>query len=507
MSPGLVKDLCGAHLNDYLNYALVVREAALNAVLKWRHAAKEIVILAYATGCESMPLFGVHNSERSIGSPSLLNSRYAQWLATKCNARLELTSAPIRDLWHRRHFRSVLLLLASAWLLLRYAVRLLNAAPAARGAESHTPLLIVRALHQFRFARGLLRESGHLSLCLVPQYSQGNVKTLVDRARTLPRKGFIMVPGLSDWFGALFAAIAMRWRLGRELSRTRTPPDLVGLAIEMRHAHIGLFHVALIDRVAKRGGRDLVNFEMIGAMAGLEALAARRAGLRLSSVQTALISDAPLAIFPFSDEFYSDSPEMACLCERLGHVRMGEVKFVGSPYPVQPIRPLPPDCDLLFCTQPDDRSANLRILKALIPLAKNGGRRLAVRPHPRDDMTFYRAALEAAGITVIVDRDELSNSLEKYPLIVLKTSSLAKDALGAGAHIVFCHFTDRDRSLSADYLDSARATGLVANDEAQLAELIANPNSLSSRTGVLRSSVLPELSIRDLADVLGKDGR
>src|SRR5690554_3015520 len=241
------------------------------------------------------------------------------------------------DLFCRQGVRSFVIASANKifCLLLLGKIFLLHYRSTRRSVKGLKSLFIVRNWHQARFAKILFPGCEGASFIVLPQASQGSFSGLNACLRVLEEKA----EGVYLTVGDLYESIkAYRRDLKKLVEFKRVTVALEPLKlgdVSFSYSFEGLWREVMLSTVVvlyknvlsvalkKSEPAKIVNFELVGRMAGLEALAARQCGVTIHSIQTALISSTSHPIFPYADWFYADGLITQRLIENIGVKRKG----------------------------------------------------------------------------------------------------------------------------------------------------------------------------------------
>lgn len=514
-----------AFANDLHAYfvrpAIAVSEALL-VLMDARPSAPVFVVHARRRS-HDVPLVGFATIESPRGSRALLGACIARQLSQQPSIAGRAEFLPVRgDVLCNEGLRALLVRSMDAAMRAKFVCSLLL--PRWRGrrgsgrdaADGDGPVFIVRAVHQARFARGIgdaldrIGAKGRRAVVL-PQFSQGGSAGPVDELRSGGGSFEIVAPGPARIRAAAAAARrdAKALRAARRTS-IELPLSVEGKALRFRFeglcTELSRLRVFLLYRnllvAVLRGMKAtrLVNFELVGRMAGLDRFAAEEAGCELRTVQTAVVSEVPHPVFPFSNVFYADGPDTAARLARIGGTAMGKVRYAGSTLPLLPLRESVAITDIAFFTQPYEPEITSAIIAALGLHCRAGGGALRVKLHPRDNAARYRAVIAEYEdvLEILGPGSNPADAILQSDLCVTRTSSVAKEALACGRPIVLCLWSELDRSIRADYADPG-FPGHLAHDESRLAALLGNPGALRRSAELLRGHVFSGSGIDGLA--------
>lgn len=505
-------------LNDYFSYTL--RPAAgilcgLSSYLGELNPSEVVVITARTTG-SMLPMSGIRTSESSRGSRHLLGARVAR-----------LLPMVFPDVHFRFHYakgdplccegvRRALVAASNAVfgaLLIRRTLSLHRTAGRGSRTAGCGTLALVRTLHQSRFMHRLLPTGADVSVVVFPQATQGKLRSLTVIQRGLSEIVPVIGLGSSDVAHAVCSTLSDITALRRyahqssgvsiPLGGLRLPLHLGHLANEITLVSVLLLYKNLVSRLLRRlQPQRLVSLELVGRMAGLEALAARLNGVESCAVQTALVSGVPHPVFPSVGTFYADSATSAELIRDNGSKSLGSVVYAGPPYEVSTVRRSARIGRMAFFTQPVEHEVTVEILGALCRCAKEVGATVALRLHPRDTGDYQALLREHADVLYLESRLSLPESVQSVDLCVTRTSSVAKEALALGSPVMLCLWSAFDRRTIADYIAPEVREEYCAASESEIKMLLSRPDVLMSSAEYLQRRMFGDKRLPDLAEAL-----
>ena len=507
--------------NEVYSYVLrplvaVVEEALAQA---GHHPEAELIVVHSRRISRDIPLAGFATTESPRGSRSLLGAYIAGQLARipefaaranfvevagdiLCRERMRVLMLRALDLVVRIKFSLGLVLMG----LLRPRLR-------AAGEFSGDAILLVRAFHQARFARRLCdaADDCRFETLMLPQFLQGGLVRTLRTLIPLVGESRSSIPTFRDVLMANLQARGDRRllrdfanpgaRVELEIAGRQLSLEVEGLPRELSNLSILLVYRRLLASLLKRRGvRNLVNFELVGRIAGLDRLAADDAGCKLSTVQTALVSEVVHPAFPHAHVFLADGPQTADRLAEIGVLKRGVVEYAGSPVPVSPLRSPAAPRVLAFFTQPYELETTRSIITALVEFCAGNGCRLLVKAHPRDE-SDYRDVLggdptRAAMVDRDIDPEEL---LAQCDVSITRTSSVARESLALGRPIILCLWSDFDKGIRVDYAEAVAGANHRAHCKQELFSLLNNEIATFAAAEELRTRLFGDLQTHDLA--------
>jgi hypothetical protein len=514
------RDLVECVLNDGYAYALRPAYSTYECLRKIveEEGVDRIVLIACRRIGRGLPLVGFRTTESPRGSGDLLGAYIAQMVVGAFpGVSVEMTEVK-GDLLCVDLVRKAFMVCANLFFIALFSLKcllFLRRGRLAAGQIAHG--LIVRVPHQARFATRLLSGRPDAVVFAFPQASQGSLRFF----RRMLRDDLAGCSVEPVRLGGLLRAAAQTVRDLRALRRfARTSfnvsvsgqdgaphIDLSDLARELMIFPILLFYKnVLVGSIAASGCRKLVNFELVGRMAGLESLVARRGGIPSITVQTALVSATPHVVFPWSTLFLTDGPEVAKQLEGIGAIGYGEVRYAGSAFTLEGAREADEAREIGFFTQPYESTVTLAMLELLCEDAREFGRRIHLKLHPRDDERRYRDLVARNGDVLIPASCRTDLLLNRVDLCVTRTSSVAKEAIASGTPVVLCLWTKTDRSIRADYVRPGSEWKYCSFGMEDLRSIIANYSELRRAADELGRCLFGGLGIENLRAALFEGG-
>lgn len=463
-------------INDYYSYSLkpvLSAVVTIEALIKL-YNIKSILVITASTNSDLIPLVGFQTTESKRGSTQLLKARLAKQLP-KTFPNVEISYQYTKaDILCNENIRLLLLGTAGLFLSVFFIFRLIMLRFLNKDTEEKN-IVLIRTVHQARFARRLLSESNQFSLLIFPQLSQGGISNI--RA-SLPNNVDFISPKINEIIMGVFRTVKDIAKLSKHRCKETyylnidgmdIPIEIDSLRKEIIVVSVAILYKNILSQTLARNKlyKKLVNFELVGRMAGLEALAAAEQYKVIETVQTALISSSPLPIFPHSTNFYTDSYQTVKSIQNIGALVKGTVKYEGPPYPVLELETKEGGLSSIgFFTQPYEIEYTLKILTALCDWAIFNQKKVILKLHPRDDKKLYATLLEKyKGFLFVDEGNTAPNVISQCDLTITRTSSVAKESLALGKPILLCLWSELDRSIRADYIvDSDNGKNFVYNE-------------------------------------------
>lgn len=518
---GMPTSIVRAFLNDYYTYTLCPVFALLLGIreLCMSKAIQEVLVVTARGRSQRLPLVGFQTTESLRGSRDLLYTRAGNMLrAVLPGWRIEYVRVR-GDILCAEPVRGIVVSLANVAVSIGFIVRVFVGSLLHRSEKaSQRPngIILARAPHQRRFLRNLMGEGldGVIAVVL-PQITQGWCRSsgqIGRRTHEVPQVTLKMIARATVRTVRTCAALR---RLGRALSEQAVQIGGVTLSLplrdlvnEIRRVSVTVLYGHLLSEVLRSYRPDyLVNFELVGRMAGLEAIAARENGVRVRTVQTALVSSVPHPVFPCADVFFADSAPSVHALSTIGSRRHGQVVYGGPPFRVMAVRDLERFERIAYFTQPYEPAVTTLILEVLCDWARRHSAAVSLKIHPRDLASRYS---DVKGRYSDVIRDDTvvtpSEILARSDLCVTRTSSVAKEALAYGTAVMLCLFTDLDRSARADYIATGGELCYCAYSLDEVGVLLDAPAKLCESARRLQASLFGGKTIESLvASVFASD--
>lgn len=510
-------ELVTCFLNDFYSYSLrpmVALFLGLKVQIELTGFSEVVVIMAKSDSAH-IPMVGFQTTESLRGSPDLLASRFGNMLPSvfpNINFRYRFVAG---DYLCSEVVRRMVVSTANSLFFVLFGLKTicLN-----WGRKSNRPgngaqesLVLVRTEHQVRFAQRLMAGNPAVGVAVFPQVSQGSMRSLfklregVELGRLAEKISLGMIGKAAL---RTFSNVRQLKRYASTLDEStlavaglNIPVRLADIANEISLVSVAIFYKNILSEfLAQTAPKRCINFELVGRMAGLEALAARENQVVIYSVQTALISSVPHPIFPYSDCFYTDSATTRTMIAEIGSIRKGEVEYSGPPYPLRPLSPVRAVRTIAFFSQPYEHEITIDIVAALCRWARLHAARISMRLHPRDRCDRYDALLsEYPGLLHHEDSMGIIEMIEAHDVCVTRTSSIAKEAVALGSAILLCRWSAFDRSVKADYIVSEPGFEYCAGSEAEMVAMLDNPTKLGTCAAQLGKRMFGGKSSVDLA--------
>jgi hypothetical protein len=502
-------------LNDYYSYSLRPLAAIMLGLQQQlaRTGVTQVLVVTAKPGGARMPMVGFQTTESARGSRSLLNSRIAALLPGVFPGIVFNYHYVAGDLLCREPARRAVIGAANLVFSGLLALKTIGfgwRAPAVTAARARH-IVLVRTEHQMRFAQRLFAGARAAGVAIFAQASQGSFKSLLALRAGVPAHVSVERVGPGMVLRAALATFADGRRLKRYAANRQTalisvnglgiPVRLADIADEIRLVSVAVFYKNIVAQMLARSAAvRLINFELVGRMAGLEALAARESGIDVVSVQSALISASPHPVFPYSARFYSDSATTCDMIAANGSRRNGAVVYQGPPYPLKAVKAVSALHSVAFFTQPHEAEVSLAIVAVLCRWARARAVRITLRLHPRDVRTRYDALLgEYADVLHLELAKGLVEIIESHQLSITRTSSVAKEAVAMGSAILLCLWSGFDRSIKADYIVDEPGVRYCARSEAELLTLLDDPAALSASAASINQRMFGGMAPADLS--------
>lgn len=514
------RDLVECLLNDCYAYAIRPTYSILEFLKKVLDEEEigRIRLLAAGRSGGGLPLVGFRTTESPRGSRDLLNAFIAQVIA-KSFPGIPIDMVRIRgDFYCIEPFRKTFMVCANLFFIAIFSLKCMAYLRGRRGRlqEANTHGFIVRVPHQARFATRILSTRRDATIFAFPQASQGSLRSFGRMVRE-DLRGCAVEPIRPR---ALLAALRETIRDIRVLGKfARTPNcvdvggdritmriDFSDMARELMIFPVLVFYKNLLAAsIAASNCRTLVTFELVGRMAGIESLVARRAGIPSTTVQTALVSAIPHVVFPWSSLFFTDGPEVADKIGGIGAVSYGHVRYAGSTFSLESVKEAGEAREIGFFTQPYEPMVTLEILRLLCENAMACGGHVYLKIHPRDEERTYKDLVSRYCDVLRPVSCRPDVLLERVDLCVTRTSSVAKEAIAAGVPIVLCLWTKMDKSIRADYVRPEDGLNYCSSGADDLRSIIANYAELRRVATELGGLLFGGLGIHSLRSALFDD--
>ena len=506
----------GCFLNDFYSYSLKPLIAIVLGLKKWINNTEisEILVITARPMGNRIPMVGFQTTESSRGSRNLLNSRLAALLPI-IFSELNFSYKYIKgDLLCIEPFRQTLVgsanicyiaLLASKTILLNLFKHQSTA------SEKIGNIVIVRNGHQARFASRLKNEKASVFFAVLPQATQGSLKELLRLQKQLSSSFTLLKlsPNL------VLRAVSKTWidlinlrKFSRSLkeenlkiSGLSIPIKLSDITSEIQLISVTVFYKNILSNILKSSqAARLINFELVGRMAGLEAMAARENDTINHSIQSALISSRPHPIFPYSDFFHTDSATTVGMIKYNGSKSVGHVVYSGPPYPLRDMKISEEYRKISFFTQPYEPLTTFKIISALSQWARSSGAGITLRLHPRDKPDKYNPLLvEFFDVLTLDTSNGVVQIIEKSDLCITRTSSVAKEALALGRPILLCLWSQLDCTAEADFILRNEDLNYCSHSDSELIKLLNNPALINKNSQQLRAGMFMDKTASNLS--------
>lgn len=495
-----------AYLNEYFSYAVAPLLALIEQVQEILSAenVSEIVVLA-SDSPGPLPNFGFRTAELSRGSPNLLYGRIASFLP-QIFADMPMTFHRGKpDILSRPWVRVPLLRLASAIFQIVFSIKLLffsSSRPTSPAADQVKNLVIHRAQPQSKHVEGLGASPHGMTLAILGQLQSLDRNEL----RRLDRQQDPAIPRATVNFRDLWKAYCSSradLRAVRRFARKGRGPltlttakgelslDLVDLAREITLFPAPLLYKGVLAALVGRlSPRKLVGFELVGRAASFEAEAARAANARVEAIQVATIANRAHPIFPFADIFHADSPETARYLSTIAPSGDGKVRYSGAIEALAPPQIAGKIERIALFTQPYETTETLALLEEVCGWAVQNDAKVCIRPHPRDDASYYMAILARFGETAFLDTAiDASEKILWSQVCITRTSSVAKAALAKGRPPLICLLSDFDRGIDMDMIKPHLRPSCIVNDAPSIRLYLDAPDEMVAAALLLQEAI------------------
>lgn len=503
-------------LNDYYSYSIRPVFSQMLAVkeLCEKFPERDVVIFSAKTSCSLVPMLGFKTTESKIGSQDLLGSVTVEQIKKNKKFQSAQFISLRGDFFCNEFLRKNILRLANLVFSLLFIIKS-SITKSHRGNKvDGAPVVIYRNAHQERFAMKLALSGRRLSLLYIPQLTQGKIRSL--KKNNVVRGGVEKIGfNLMDILISLRKAfdLARDFRKNTKAESSFSILTVQGISIrlnknwiksEVSLVNIVFLYSALITHILKKNKvKKLVNFELVGRMAGIEAMCSSNLGIKVVSIQTALVASRPHPVFPYSTKFFADSEETARMIRGNGVIVRGTVEFAGSLERSKPLK-IPKNFKrIVFYTQPYEPEATRRLISVLREWADSNNAELKIKIHPRDHTSAYTGlGLEDCYIDQNVNITELYDWAD---LTITRTSSVAKESLSLGCPVLLALWSKFDKKIKADYIDSRFSSGYISEDSESLNALLTDPLLIIRSNLNLRESLFSCLGPEELLNAIIND--
>ena len=517
LGDGASQVLLESFLNDYFSYSL---RPVFTMLLSIRECLESfdyrcVYIVAPDTSCAELPLLGFQTSESKRGSKALIGA-YVGKILQEIFPAIKFFRLKVKGdaLCNDRFRRATLFAANKAFSLsLIWKTGLIHR-PFSQEEKTVQieSLVLIRNLHQGRFAARLLGGGSRSAAVIFPQASQGALSSL--------RKCFELLPEGTSYVGLSWGEIASAYRASRQDIKTlrllcdSSPSSSItidGITLRFslswlireieRAGVVILYHHLVRVLLEKVRPNRLVNFELVGRMAALESAAARKVGVQVHSVQTALISSTPHPVFPWCDFFYADGVVTQKLIGEIGTRRKGVVVYEGPALFVKPTRSVARFEKISFFTQPYEIGVTIRILISLLSWARNTKASVTLKLHPRDSVANYAAVLHDFKDVLLLDGGgQVESLIDSSDLVVTRTSSIAKEAVGLGCPIILCQWSLFDCSVRADYIVESLSQFYCSTDAQSLCNMLGDTERVVTCASEINNKLFGDKCLSTLAE-------
>lgn len=519
-----INNIVYSFLNDYYSYSVRPVFSLIHSVvdIAKKYEGYEVVFLSAKSDTKDLPMFGFKTTESSRGSRDLIGAL----VSNKIKKSLIFPDAKFKylkgDIYCKNYFRIFMLGNASRLFSALFILKTLLLSFNAIRASKANSVVVVRNKHHARFAKNVMNLDESLIFFLVPQLTQGKLLDLLEIKKELMRKNSFIGLSFSDLYEVILEYKFLKKSIKKYLRSEEINRNCDGCFLKVSgfNVHfsfndmlndlsrfpIFLLYKSVLTKVSKKYSIErIINFELVGRMAGIEAWAAKDSESQVRTIQTALISSRPHPVFPYSDFFYSESEKTKELIKEIGSHARGVVDFVGVPYKVSKIKECKKIEKIVFYTQPYDCETTLMIVKKLLNWVKSNAGALKIKLHPRDSLSKYSAFFNESKISFIdLSVDSMDDLFNWADVSVTRTSSVAKESIASGCPVILCLWSDFDKNIKSDYIDLDLFDYYISTSEAGLVKLLDNPVSVSKANLNLHSKVFGDKEIFNLVRTLNE---
>lgn len=477
-------------INDYFSYSIKPAYSTIASILDVinQHKDKEVVFISAKYNSQTIPMHGFKNTESLKGSSHLFYASLLPHILSNLNNETKYTviyrpgdvlvSNFFRVSFLKVINKALFIMFISKTLLINFLLR------KAHNRSNVGALILVRNNHQLRFASDISSNMRNSDILFLPQLSQGSLNELFKICNEIKSKGVAHRISIKS---ILKSYIKTKSDI-KEINRASCIPrekayidgisldiDLEVISKEVRSLNIFIYYRNLIQELLSSSKtKKLINFELVGRMAGIESLAANSVSVQNISVQTALISATPLPVFPHASLFLTDSAPTKFLIENIGIEKKGEIQYLGAPYKLKRLKERKHIEKVGFFTQPYELRYSLEIIKVLLEWCKTNGTKLVIRYHPRDNPELYQNLLIEYSECYIEDLGDqsLNKVFDSIDVSITKTSSTAKESIANGIPVILCLWSELDNSIVADYISNNSSMNYCTHNKNELNNLL-----------------------------------
>ena len=517
-STGMI--FCG--LNDFYSYSVRQVYSLLIPISKLaeKHSDYEITVVTAKADCEILPMFGFRTSESQRGSKDLVGAlvaRQMHGLPAFRDSHFEYVKG---DALCSDRVRVGLLRAANIAFSILFFFKVFRLGINAHPASEARTVVLYRNEHQARFAKRIAGADDDVSLCFLPQITQGSFsvlkKEVVDISFNKKKLGLSIFEILKAFLSSKKILRRIKGDIAFFEKECQSDISVGGLTYPINVAWIAkefsllsslIFYKAILSQlIEKYSIKRIINFELVGNMAGIEALSAREKSASIYTIQTALVSSRPHPVFPVADIFFSDSEETRVLIENIGLISAGVVDYAGPIYEMKNIEGKTGPNNIVFFTQPYEISVTLSILDLLCRWATHKGATILIKLHPRDNRVEYSALLEKYNNCLSISQGRELNELFSWAdLSVTRTSSVAKEAITNGCPVILCLWSAFDRSIKSDYINVDLLSDYSSLDSSDLSPLLDSLDRVVKSNSLLQEKISSGKYFKDLIEALNND--
>lgn len=256
------------------------------------------------------------------------------------------------------------------------------------------------------------------------------------------------------------------------------------------------------------GGTTFVSFEQVSPQAIIENDVCKVLGLKTIGVKTTSIQSITHPIVSPFDMFLVNDQSEEVMYKDCSVLNKSAIHYIGSPKYSALIKMRSsrqePSGIFVYATQPHESDSNQVIVSTLAQHAVASGKRLIIRPHPRDEGNYNSFLCS----NVVLDSNtRLYELIAGADLLVSRTSTVLEEALYIGTPYLSCCLSEKDRSFCAAYLDPK--SGLVVKSLESLSQRLNDLSGVGELFLKFRQSFLEDfccLTRESLEQALREEG-
>ncbi|GAB1261937.1 hypothetical protein [Aurantivibrio plasticivorans] len=449
------------YLNHWYKYSLRPYVSFLNYIgaLEREYPDAKFIFYTEKSNSYLLPLFGFPTTESPRGNENLLGARFGALLqrsGIKKNYSF-IYSGCVSDIKRWLVLKSIFTV--SAFILIAETV--LMSFSELTECKGKRYAVIIRSLRQYTIAKQLCGKD--FCFVVVPQFGLPGLRLVA----TVFKECF-SVKGVGAVFSKVSLTVREFVRLWRGIARLKkiestfnlfddwgqVDVDISAIANEVALFPLALMYQAvLLSHLNRRKFTKIVNFEMKGPYAGVDSLLCRELKFPLVTVQTTNVPAKPLPVFPLCDYFCADNSIAAENINNIGALSLGAVGYEG-PFMISnnEFHSHMNSRKVVFFTQPYEIEVTLTIINELLKYCEKNNMRLEVNLHPRDVVNIYADKFPARRGFLLYSKDSVEKSFEGCMFAVTKTSSVIKECIYYNLPIIFCTFSEYDKTIHFDFL-------------------------------------------------------